>query len=168
MPEKIAETKLPRGLARLAFRSPIWLYQAHLGWLLGHRFVLLTHTGRKSGLPRQTVLEVVRYDKLSGACIVASGWNTKSDWFQNVTANPIIVMQIGNQRSAAMAKRLSPEVGASELLDYSRRHPLALRELAQFMGYRLDGTEDDICALGRMIPMFLFKPTPEARRQNEH
>jgi len=52
MPEKIAKTKLPRGLVRLAFRAPIWLYRAHLGWLLGYRFVLLTHTGRKSVLPR--------------------------------------------------------------------------------------------------------------------
>jgi deazaflavin-dependent oxidoreductase (nitroreductase family) len=135
MPEKIAETKLPRGLARLAFRFPIWLYRVHLGWLLGHRFVLLTHTGRKSGLPRHTVLEVVRYDKPTGACIVASGWNTKSDWFQNVTANPIIVMQISNQCLAATAKRLSPEAGAKELLDYSGRHPLALGELAKFIGY---------------------------------
>lgn len=168
MPEKISEPKLPRGLARLAFRLPIWLYRFHLGWLLGYRFVLLTHTGRKSGLPRYTVLEVVRYEKITGACIVASGWNTKSDWFHNVMTNPIIVIQICNKRSAATAKRLSPVTGGQELLDYSRRHPLALRELAQFMGYRLDGTEDDILALGRMIPMFLFKPTPEARRQYEH
>ena len=60
-----------------------------------------------------------------------------------------------------MAERLSPEAVVEELLDYARRHPLALRELARFMGYRLDGTEDDICALGRMIPMFLFKPISE-------
>ena len=134
MPEKISEPKLPRGLARLAFRIPIWLYRAHLGWLLGYRFVLLTHTGRKSGLPRHTVLEVVRYDKLTGACIVASGWDTKSDWFQNVTANPKIVIQIRNKRSAAIAERLSPEAGAQELLDYARRHPLALRELVAVHG----------------------------------
>jgi len=158
MPERISVPKLPRGLSRLAFRFPIWLYRVHLGWLLGHRFVLLTHTGRKSRLPRHTVLEVVRYDKPTRACIVASGWNTKSDWFLNVTANPIIVIQIGNRCSAATAVRLSSGEGAQELLDYSRRHPLAFRELARFMGYRLDGTEDDICALGRMIPMFVFTP----------
>jgi len=111
MPEKISEPKLPRGLARLAFRLPIWLYRFHLGWLLGYRFVLLTHTGRKSGLPRYTVLEVVRYEKITGACIVASGWNTKSDWFHNVMTNPIIVIQICNKRSAATAKRLSPVTG---------------------------------------------------------
>jgi deazaflavin-dependent oxidoreductase (nitroreductase family) len=161
MPEKISEPKLPRGLSRLAFRFPIWLYHAHLGWMLGHRFVLLTHTGRKSGLPRQTVLEVVRYDKVTGACVVASGWGTKSDWYHNITTNPKIVYQIGNKSSASAAERLSPEAGAQELLDYANRNPLALRELAQFMGYRLDGTQGDILALGRMIPMFIFKPMTE-------
>jgi deazaflavin-dependent oxidoreductase (nitroreductase family) len=161
MPEKISEPKLPRGLARLAFRFPIWLFHAHLGWMLGTRFVLLIHTGRKSGLPRQTVLEVVRYDKPTGDCVVASGWGMKSDWFQNVTANPKIVYQIRNKRTAGIAERLSPEGGAQELFDYAHRYPMALRELARFMGYRLDGTEDDIRALGRMIPMFIFKPISE-------
>ena len=161
MPEKISELKQPRGLARLAFRLPIWLYRARLGWLLGYRFVLLTHTGRKSSLPRQTVLEIVRYDKATGACVVASGWGTKSDWFHNVTANPNVIIQIRNKCSAAIAERLSPEAGAQELLDYARRYPLALRQLAIFMGYRLDGTEGDICALGEMIPMFSFKPISE-------
>jgi deazaflavin-dependent oxidoreductase (nitroreductase family) len=158
MPEKISALKLPRGLVRLAFRFPIWLYHVHLGWLLGYRFVLLTHTGRKSGLLRETVLEVVRYNKATGDCVVASGWGTKSDWFYNITANPKIIFQIRNKRSEAIAECLSSEAGAKELLDYAHRNPLALRELARFMGYRLDGTEDDIRALGRMIPMFIFKP----------
>lgn len=158
MPEKIYEPKLPRGLARLAFRLPIWLYHAHLGWLMGTRFVLLTHTGRKTGLTRQTVVEVVRYDQATGVCIVASGWNTKSDWFRNIITNPKIVIQIRNKCSTAIAGRLSPEAGAQELLNYARRNKLAMRELARFMGYRLDGTEEDILALGRLLPMFIFKP----------
>jgi deazaflavin-dependent oxidoreductase (nitroreductase family) len=161
MPEKFSEPKRPRGLARLAFRLPIWLYRAHLGWLLGNRAVLLTHTGRKSGLPRQTVLEVVRYDKTTGACVVASGWGMKSDWALNVTENPKIVFQVRNKRTAGIAERLSAEAGAEELFNYAHRYPLALRELTKFMGYRLDGTEDDIRALGRMVPMFLLKPVTE-------
>jgi deazaflavin-dependent oxidoreductase (nitroreductase family) len=163
MPEKISEPKLPRGLSRLAFRLPIYLYHAHMGWLLGHRMVLLTHTGRKSGLPHQTVLEVVRYDKGTGACIVASGWGKSSDWFQNITANPKIVFQVSNKCSEAIAERLSPEGGEQEMLDYAHLHPTALRELARFMGYRLDGSEDDIRAMGRMVPMFIFKPTSKAQ-----
>lgn len=163
MPDKISEPNLPHGLTRSAFRFPIWLYNVHLGWLLGNRFVLLAHTGRKSGRFRKTVLEVVRYNKTNGEVIVASGWGTKSDWFQNVTVNPKIEICIGNKHSFAIAERLLPEVGAQELLEYSRRYPLTWRELVRFMGYRLDGTEEDILAMGRMVPMFLFKPLPETK-----
>jgi deazaflavin-dependent oxidoreductase (nitroreductase family) len=162
MPEKISEPKLPHGLSRLAFRLPIGLYRLGLGGLMGSRFVLLTHTGRKSGLPRQTVLEVVRNDKTSRECIVASGWGYRSDWFHNIAANPRITFQVGNRRSAGVAERLTPEAAAQELLDYAHRHPMAFRELARFMGYRLDGTEADIRAAGRMLPMFIFKPVLEA------
>jgi len=161
MPEKISGPKLPRGLSRLAFRLPIWLFHAHLGWIMGHRFLLLTHTGRKSGLPRQNVLEIVRYDKKTGACVVASGWGVKSDWFQNITANPKIVFQVQNKRVAGIAERLAPEEGAQELFAYARHYPLAFRELARFMGYRVDGSEEDIREVGRTLPMFLFQPVSE-------
>jgi deazaflavin-dependent oxidoreductase (nitroreductase family) len=157
MPEKIAEPKLPRGLTRLAFRAPLWLYRIGLGGLLGHRFLRLTHTGRKTGLLRQSVLEIVRYDKVTGTCIVASGWGNKSDWYQNVSVNPLVDVQVGTRRFPAIAERLSQEEGGRELLDYAHRHPQAFRELARFMGYRLDGTENDIQSLGQIVPMFSFK-----------
>jgi deazaflavin-dependent oxidoreductase (nitroreductase family) len=162
MPEKIKDLKPPRGLARLAFRLPIWLYRLRLGWILGTRFVLLTHTGRKSGLPRRTVLEVVRYNKATGACIIASGWGTRSDWFQNITENPKITFQVRNKPTAGIAERLSSEAGGKELLDYALSHPMAFRELAKFMGFRLSGTVDDIRAAGRVLPMFMLRPEPPA------
>ena len=158
MPEKISEPKLPGGLSRLAFRLPIWFYRFHLGWILGTRFVLLRHTGRKSGLARQNVLEVIRYDKQTGACIIASGWGMRSDWVKNIGANPEITFQVRQKSMAGIAERLSPETGAAELQDYARRHPAAMKELAGFMGYRLDGSEADIGELGKILPMFILRP----------
>jgi len=35
----------PHGLLRSGFKLPIALYRAHLGWLLGHRILLLTPPG---------------------------------------------------------------------------------------------------------------------------
>jgi hypothetical protein len=34
----------PRGLLKWGFNLPILLYRARLGWLLGHRFLLLSTT----------------------------------------------------------------------------------------------------------------------------
>jgi hypothetical protein len=59
----------PRGLVRIAVRLPILLYWLGLGWLLGHRFLLLTHRGRVSGQVRHTVLEVIRHDRAADAVL---------------------------------------------------------------------------------------------------
>jgi deazaflavin-dependent oxidoreductase (nitroreductase family) len=161
MVKQVKQLKPPQGLARIAFRLPIWFYRVGLGGLLGTRFLLLTHIGRQSGQERRTVLEVVRYDRASGACIVASGWGGRSDWVYNITANPNITYQVGKRSTPGIAERLSAEAAAQEMLDYSHRYPLAFRELAAFMGFQLDGTEEDIRAMGRLLPMFLFRPQKE-------
>jgi len=162
MLEKIKDARPPRGLARLAWRAPIWLYRLGLGDLLGKRFLLLTHTGRKSGLPRQNVLEVVRHDEETDAYIVASGFGEKADWYRNIIAQPLVAIQVGKQHMAARAEQLPTPEAVREMLDYNRRHPTALRTLAGIMGYRTDGSEDDIRALGEIIPIVAFKPQEEA------
>jgi deazaflavin-dependent oxidoreductase (nitroreductase family) len=159
MPGTLAETRPPHGLARLAARLPIWLYRARMGWLLGDRFLMLTHTGRKSGLPRQVVLEVVHHDKDTGTYVIASGWGEKSDWFRNIQKTPKVIVHAKSRRFEAVAVRLSLEEAERELLDYARRHPVAFRELAGFMaGQRLKGTPEDCHLLARSIPLVVLRP----------
>jgi deazaflavin-dependent oxidoreductase (nitroreductase family) len=158
MPEKIKDLKPPRGLARLGFRLPIQLYHLGLGGLLGNRFLLLTHIGRKSGRERETVLEVVRYDQATTTFIVAAGFGPESDWFRNIRIHPQVSVQCGRRRWKMVATFLPPEQSGQELVDYARRYPLAMRELARFMGYRMNGTEADLQALGRILPMVAFHP----------
>jgi deazaflavin-dependent oxidoreductase (nitroreductase family) len=158
MPEKFKDVHPPRGLARLAFRLPIWLYRFGLGGLLGSRFLLLTHTGRKSGKKRQTVLEVVRYDKATTTFIVAVGFGPESDWYKNLHNNPKVTVQCGRHRWEMIANFLTPEQAGNEMLDYAQRHPQALGELARFMGYRLDGSQEDIRAMGQALSMVAFQP----------
>jgi len=158
MPEKVRAVHPPRGLSRLAFRLPLLLYRLGLGGLLGKRFVCLTHTGRRSGKLRQAVLEVVRYDNATGACIVAAGFGEGSDWVRNLQHDPHITFTVGRLSRTGLAERLDAETAAHELVDYARRFPLAWRELSSILGYRLDGTEKDIRLLADMLPMFVFKP----------
>jgi deazaflavin-dependent oxidoreductase (nitroreductase family) len=158
MPEKIRDVRPPRGLSRLGFRLPIWFYRLGLGGLLGTRFLLLTHTGRKSGLPRRTVLEVVRHDRESGTIVVAAGFGPGSDWYSNLRKDPRVAVECGGRKQDMAAVFLTPAQAGEELLDYSRRHPLAMRELAGFMGYRLDGSEADARALGQLLSMVAFRP----------
>lgn len=158
MAEKIKDVKPPRGLARLGWRSPIWFYRLGLGGLLGERFVLLNHTGRISGQPRQAVLEVVHHNKETGAYVVASGFGEKSDWYQNVLVHPDITIQVGRKRMAARAERLSQPQATQVMLDYNHRHPAALRTLASILGYRTDGSESDVRFFAGVIPIVALTP----------
>jgi len=148
----------PRGWKRILWRLPIWLYRANLGWLLGGRFLLLTHAGRKSGLPRHAVLEVIRHDQATNTYYVASGFGEKSDWFRNVQKTPQVAIQVGRHKMAVVAERLPIEEAERELLDYGRRHPKALRSLARILGYQIENTDEDVRALAHVLPIVAFRP----------
>lgn len=144
-------------------RLPIWLYRAHLGWLLGHRFLLLTHTGRTSGLKRQTVLEVVRHDRTTGVYIIASGWGEKADWLRNIERTPAVTVQSGRERLDANAMRLPVAEAAREFADYTKRHPAAARTIARLLiGERLTGSEEECQRLAESIPLVALRPNAPA------
>ncbi len=130
----------PAGALRLAFRLPIYLYRLDLGWLLGHRFLLLVRRGRKSGLLRETVLEVILYEPATRESVVLSAWGEKADWYRNVVATPALEVRTGGQRYVPEQRFLAPEESHDIISDYGRRHPLAFRVFARVFGYPLDGT----------------------------
>ena len=163
MVKKIRDVGPPRGLARLAWRAPIWLYRLGLGGLMGERFLLLNHIGRKSGKIRQAVVEVVNKNKETGTFVVASGFGEQADWYKNLMAHPQVTIQVGRKRVNARAERLPAPQAAEALLDYHQRHPTALRTLAKILGYQTDGSQEDIHFLAGVIPMISFSPIQEGR-----
>ena len=163
MPTKIKETQPPHGLTRLLVRLPLQLYRIHFGWVLGERFLQLTHLGRKSGLHRQTILEVLQHDKASDTYFVLAPWGERADWVRNVEKTPEVVIDVGHRRLHARAVWLSPEDAECKVLDYIRRYPIAGRLARRFLpwllGYRVDGTEEDFLALARLGLVVAFHPT---------
>lgn len=148
----------PRGLMRWLARFPLWFYRAHLGWLLGHRFLRLTTVGRHSGRPRSVVLEVVRYEAKTGTCYVASGFGEKAAWLNNLTQNPAVSVQVGSRRFQGRAERLGCEAVAAELEDYVRRHPRAARMLARTFGLPFSPESLDVAELARRVPLVALRP----------
>jgi deazaflavin-dependent oxidoreductase (nitroreductase family) len=148
----------PRGLVRLALGAPIWIYRLGLGALLGDRFLMLTHRGRKSGLPRRTVVEVVRHDRDADTYVIASGWGEKANWLRNVLHDPHVEVYVGQRVCAALAERLGEDEAARVLRDYARRHPIAFRVIARLMsGQDLRGSDEDCLALARSVPLVALR-----------
>jgi deazaflavin-dependent oxidoreductase (nitroreductase family) len=128
---------------------------------------MLTHTGRKSGAKRQTVVEVVDHDPASGTYFIASGWGEKSDWLQNVMKTPEVTVNVGARQFDAEARRLSPEKAARALSTYAARHPKAFSWLAKAMiGESLPPTAEACAALAARIPLVALVSPPSTRAQS--
>ena len=74
-------------------------YRLGLGWLLGHRMVLLEHRGRTTGRPVRTALGVVRWDSNTRQLFVVAGAGPGTDWYRNVLAHPLVRVTIGRERN---------------------------------------------------------------------
>jgi deazaflavin-dependent oxidoreductase (nitroreductase family) len=152
--------KKPTGILRALLRAPIWLYCWNLGWMMGGRFLLLTHIGRKSGLKRQTVIEVVSHDESTGVTYVAAAWRDQSDWYRNVQQNPIVGVQVRNRRFQARAEEVSSQEAEARLWDYAQEHPTAFRELVMVMlGERLPPNKETCRKVAESVPVISLTPT---------
>ena len=149
----------PKGLLKCGYNMPRYVYLWHLGWLLGHRFLLLTHTDRNSGVPRQTILEVLQHWPSRAAYYVLSGWGGKADWLRNVEKTPAVMITVGRRHMHARAERLGSEEAERAILAYAKRNPLAIRVLPRLMGYRMDGSEEDFRALAHLGIVVAFQPS---------
>jgi deazaflavin-dependent oxidoreductase (nitroreductase family) len=165
MVEQVREVQPPGGLMRIFLRFPILLYRAGLGWLLGERALMMTHTGRISGLARRVVLEVMRHDEAADAYIVASGWGEKSDWFQNISKTPQVEINVGRRHFRALAQRLPLDEAVDEVLDYARRHPTAIRQLGRMIGYQVEHTPEGYRALVAVMPIVAIRLVREENKQ---
>src|ERR1051326_5484983 len=152
----IAPSK-PTGLLKLTFTLPRYLYRWHLGWLLGHLCLMITHVGRKTGSLRQTVLEVAKYDSSTQECIVMSGYGTRSDWYRNILAHPATEVQVGRQRYTPRQRLLSAEETLHVLEEYQRRYPWRFRELLRIVGYSYDGTPEGLRTISQILRGVAFR-----------
>lgn len=152
----------PHGWSAAAFRAPAFLYRIGLGWLLGHRFLMLTTRGRRSGLPRPTILEVVEWDPAQRTALVLAAWGERSDWVRNLEAGPPIAVAIGRDRFRPTARRLETEELEAALLRWRARHSLEARGLGAIVGVPAEtlGTPQGRELLASVVA-YQLQPAPE-------
>ncbi len=159
MIKQVKDVGAPKGFARFMWRAPIVLYRIGLGGLLKKRFLLLHHTGRKTGKPRENVLEIVDYDPDTNTYYVASGFGRKSDWYKNLKKNPDAVITVGRQDIPVRAEFLPPEECGEKMVDYAHHNPNAAKSLSKLMGFEVDGTDQDYYEYARdYVPWIALTP----------
>ena len=119
-------SKRPGRVLRVFVEYPTRIYRGWLANMLAaRRELLLTTTGRKSGLPRTTPLNFITMDS---AYVVAAGWGTHADWYRNLLANPEVMVQVGKRRFAARAQLVEEPDTQRELVGQLVRRNWHLRK----------------------------------------
>jgi deazaflavin-dependent oxidoreductase (nitroreductase family) len=95
------------------------LYAIGLGPLVGRLVLLLTTTGRKSGLPRTTALQ---YEEVDGAIYLGSSKGTHADWFKNLVANPCVTVRVKSRQFSGQAQAVTDPALVADFLELRLRH----------------------------------------------
>jgi deazaflavin-dependent oxidoreductase (nitroreductase family) len=139
------------------FKLPIFLYQLRLGWLLGTRFMQITHVGRHSGKVRRTILAVLRFDEKSKEIFAVSAWKG-SDWYYNIQASPALQVDSGFLRYVPKQRMLSPEEITTAFIEYRRRHPIFSRMICRIPGWKWDSSYEEFLELAHTLRGVAFTP----------
>jgi len=90
-----------------------------------HIVLLLTTTGRKTGLPRITPLQ---FEEIDDLIIVGSARGIESDWFKNILDEPRVHVQIKNREFEAIAEPVTDTKRVTDFIELRvKRHPVMLR-----------------------------------------
>lgn len=151
-----------RSTLKHLLRAPVYLYHWHLGPLLGHRFLLLTHVGRRTGRIHQTVLEVMEYRSAGPEAVVMSGFGRNADWLLNLEAGSSAQVEIGARHFVAQYRFLGHEEAMKVVQGYEQRNrfiaPILRYVLSRLLGWPYSGSETERRRLVAQLPLLGFRP----------
>jgi deazaflavin-dependent oxidoreductase (nitroreductase family) len=133
------------------------LYGLGLGHVIGRVILLLTTTGRKSGLPRVTPLQ---YEEVDGLVYVASALGTRADWYRNILADPCVQMQIGlRRRFQGMAETVTDPGRIADFLELRlKRHPRMVGAILKSEGLPEAPSRAELEEYAQRLAMVIIRP----------
>lgn len=155
-------------VVRRLLRAPGRLYDWDMGWLLGRRFLRLTHVGRRSGRVYRTVVEVVGENPATGEVFALSGFGRSADWFRNLQAGPALEVKVGRDHFRPAHRVLDEDEAAAVLAAYEQRNravaPVVRRVLSWLVGWRYDGSDPARRRLMQELPVVAFRPEEDVEQ----
>lgn len=122
--------------------GPKTAYKIGLAPLIGRVVLLLTTTGRKSGLPRVTPLQ---YELIDGAYIVAAVFGIKADWVRNLLAKPEVEVRVKNQNFKAQASVITDVEELTDFVEYRiRKRPRLIGFILRLDGFKGKPTREEL------------------------
>lgn len=148
--------RVPRFAWRLMRLPPRAAYAVGLGPLIGRMVLLLTTTGRKSGLPRVTPLQ---YEEIEGVFYVGAARGVRADWFRNIQANPQVEVRVKSRRFRGVAEPVTDAGRIADFLEVRlRRHPRMVAAIVKSEKLPSKPTRQQLEAYAAMRAMVVIRP----------
>ena len=122
--------------------------------------LLLTTTGRKSGLPRETPLQ---FEEVDGDYYIASARGQEADWFKNIQASPNVHVQIREREFDAVAEPVTDPIRIADFIELRlKRHPVMIRLIMTLVdGLPLRFTRADLEKFCQEKALAILRPIRE-------
>jgi len=105
------------------------LYAIGLGPIVGKIILLLTTTGRKTGLKRVTPLQ---YEEIDGKYYLGAARGLKADWVRNIQANPQVEVRVKSLNFQGQAEVITDPVRIADFIEVRlQRHPFMIGMIMQ-------------------------------------
>ncbi|MBI3161112.1 MAG: nitroreductase family deazaflavin-dependent oxidoreductase [Chloroflexi bacterium] len=131
--------KPPSLLLKFLFKMPVYFHKmGFAGWerIVGAQWMLITTRGRKTGKRRETMVDVMEYDKITDTYYIEVAYGSRADWFKNIQNTPVFEAQVGRRKFHARAAMLSSENTADMLVQFYRRKPAYTRSVMAMVGMK--------------------------------
>ena len=134
------------------------LYAIGLGPIIGKIILLLTTTGRKSGLKRITPLQ---YEEINGRYYLGSARGLKADWVRNIQVNPMVEVRVKSLNFQGKAEVITDPARFADFVEVRlRRHPLMVGLVLQKAhGLSRSPSRDQLEKLAENEALVIVTPT---------
>jgi deazaflavin-dependent oxidoreductase (nitroreductase family) len=137
------------------------LYASGMGWVVGWLILLLRHTGRKTGKIYATPLQ---YEKIGETYCIGAARGSRSDWFRNLQASPLVNVSVGKKQFMARAEAVTdPQRVADFLQQRLQRHPLMVGMMMKLHHLPMRPSRDQLLELSKMTALVILHPQGEAQ-----
>jgi deazaflavin-dependent oxidoreductase (nitroreductase family) len=152
--------KPPSPLQKFFFKIPVWFHKLGFGgWerLIGAQWMLITTLGRKSGKPRETMVDVMDCDSATDTYYIEAAYGSRADWVRNIEVHPRFETQVGRRKFFARLAPLSNNEAGELMVKFYRAKPAYTRSVMAMVGMKFEG-EEELRKIASQLILFAVKP----------
>jgi deazaflavin-dependent oxidoreductase (nitroreductase family) len=136
--------------------GPLTAYKLGFGPLIGKVLLLLTTTGRKTGLARVTP---VQYELIDGVYHIGAVFGTKTDWVRNIQAHPVVQVQVKNECFTGSAEVITDPDEIADFIEYRmKKRPRMIGMIMKMDGFSANPSRDELVKYCQQLALVKITP----------